>query len=110
MGDDFTGRLFGLLDVDRKDRASALSTEPIGSFSSGYGGGYKKDDCEGISLALLLTTFLAIGALFFALFTKLTMIGRRKRSLADAAAEEGTNDPWRDLIVDLHLIIYGGLR
>ncbi len=54
----------------------------MGSFSSLY---EKKetDQCEGISLALLLTTFAGIAVTFFAVFTKLTMLGKRKKRSVD---------------------------
>ncbi len=57
----------------------------VGSFSSYYASGHKEEEaCQGISLSLLLTTFASIAVLFFAVYTKLTMLGRkRKRSVGD---------------------------
>ncbi len=70
-----------------KDALTSASSL-IGSFGGLYGsyddyGSKKKDDCEGISLATLLTTFASIGVVFFTVFTKLTMIGRRRKREAD---------------------------
>ncbi len=86
------------------------ASEAVGSLSSLYGsfsGGYgsKKDDCEGVSLALLLTTFASIGVVFFAVFTKLTMIiGRKKRSIPG-----GTQDTLATVLDNLHTLIYEGI-
>ena len=86
-----------------------------GSFSSG-GYGATKDDCEGISLALLLTTFASIGVVFFTVFTKLTMLGKRRRKrsalLAGGGEEEeapnGEPNAFGALIDNLHTVLYEG--
>lgn len=56
--------------------ASALAaggSDAYGSYSAKY------DDCPGIPIALLLTTVLGLGVMIFALYTKITMAGRRRR-------------------------------
>ncbi len=81
----------------------ASLTSLYGSFS-GYGHEVK-DECEGISLALLLTTFAAIGVVFFAIYTKLTgIIGRKKRS-----ATEDSEDAVATVLDNLNLIIHEGI-
>lgn len=70
-------------------KPASSSSDMLGSFSSlfgSYSGGYH-DKCDnGISLGLLLTTLLGIGVMFFALFTKITMGRRKKRSLTSSPA------------------------
>jgi len=91
----------------------ASASQSVGSLSnlygsySGHGYATKKEDCEGISLALLLTTFLGIGVLFFTLFTKITM-GRKKRSVTEEVAEE--MDPVSAVLDNLHEIVYSGIK
>ena len=72
-------------DFDLSDSGSDL----YGAMSGG--GDHKCDD--GVSLALLLTTFAGIAVAFFVLFTTITMAGRRRRRKrgaadADPAGEE----------------------
>ncbi len=95
--------MFGMLN-SASEAVGSLSSL-YGSFSGGYGS--KKDDCEGVSLALLLTTFASIGVVFFAVFTKLTM-GRKKRS-ADEIGEEIT-DPMAAFLDTLGLFVTEGIR
>lgn len=77
-------------------------TEPrmFGAFSghSGYG---KHEDCDGIDIGLLLTAVLGIGAAFFALLTKITMIGRRKKRDVDS-------DLVGEVVDNLHHILLSG--
>ncbi len=91
------------------DAMSALSSLYYGSFSGGYDG-HKREDCDGVSLALLLTSFASIGVVFFAVFTKLTMIigKRKKRSVSD---DEGSEDSvsLTSVLDNLHLIVYEGI-
>ncbi len=79
--------VFGMLN-SASDAVGSLSSL-YGSFSGGYG--KKKDDCEGISLATLLTTFAGIAVTFFAVFTKLTMLGKRKKRSAALELEDDTD-------------------
>ncbi len=96
--------VFGMLN-SASEAVGSLSSL-YGSFSGGYGS--KKDDCEGISLALLLTTFASIGVVFFAVFTKLTMVGKRKkRSVAEEIGEEV--NPVGEIIDNLGLIVTQGI-
>ena len=61
--------------ADLLPSASKHSSSIYGSYS---GGG--KNECdEGISLAILIATLAGIAVLAFTLFTKITMIGRRRR-------------------------------
>ncbi len=89
------------------------AADSVGSASSLYGsfdGGYgkKKDDCEGISLATLLTTFASIGVVFFAVFTKLTMIGRRRKRSADDYSN--TDFDLNEILLDnLHILVTQGI-
>ncbi len=53
-----------------------------GSYSHGHD--ETKDSCQGLDLAALLTAFASIAVVFFTVYTKLTMLGRRrKRSAVD---------------------------
>ncbi len=84
-------------------QAVGMLSNLYGSFS-GYGHEHR-DDCEGVSLALLLTTFAAIGVVFFAVFTKLTMIinGRKKR-----AAPEDDEDTLALILDNINFLFYEG--
>ncbi len=54
-----------------------------GSYSSGY------DECDnGISIGLLLTAALGIAVMFYTLYTKITMAGRRRKKRSDEIAED----------------------
>ena len=81
----------------------------LGSESSMYGSyssGYK--DCEGISIGLLLTALLGIGVLFFTLYTKITMLGRRrKRSAVQEAIAEDV-DPISEFLENFQDFAFGG--
>ena len=71
---------------DSKKSASSKigggSSDIYGSFSGGY-------DCPGISIAILLIAAAALAIMFYVLFTKITMIGRRrKRSYREELAEQ----------------------
>ncbi|XP_059097350.1 uncharacterized protein LOC131891730 isoform X3 [Tigriopus californicus] len=91
------------------------SSDMLGSFSSlfgSYSGGYH-DKCDnGISLGLLLTTLLGIGVMFFALFTKITMGRRKKRSLTSSPAglEEESDFDVYTLLDKFTDIVNGGLE
>ena len=72
-------------DASRSGRQlSGAGSDAYGSYSSHY------DDCDnGISIGLLLTALLGIGVMFFTLFTKITMAGkRRKRSVREEIEED----------------------
>ncbi len=102
---DFGDGLFG-----SASNAIASMGSLYGSFGSGYGSSHKEDDCEGISLALLATTFLGIGALFFTLYTKLTMLGKKKkRSIEDGTEiSDFVTDPVNALLNEFHMVVFGG--
>lgn len=77
------------------------SSNTYGSYSSHY------EDCDnGISIGLLVTALLGIGVLFFTLFTKITMAGRRKRSVREEI--QGDTDPIRIVLDNVQDIVYGG--
>lgn len=85
-------------------KAEGTGRDSYGSLS-GHGGYV---DCEGVDIGLLLTAVLGIGAAFFALFTKITMIGRRKkRDLLDQSSSS-SSDLVNTLINELHGVLYGG--
>ena len=79
----------------------ASDSEVYGSYGGHSGYGHK--DCEGIDIGLLLTTLLGLGVGFFTLFTKITMLKRRKRS-----AEEIHSQDMGLLMDQLHGVLIGG--
>ena len=83
------------------------ASEPYGSFGGHHG--YHKECDNGISIGLLLTALLGIGVGFFTLFTKITMITKRrkKRSVGEHLADKGS-EGLGVLIEELHDIVYGG--
>lgn len=68
--------------------SASNSIDLLGSLS-----GHDKDhhdDCDtGINITLLLLTLLAMGVLFFTLYTKITMAGMRRKRSPDDEAEYG---------------------
>ncbi len=81
----------------------------MGTLSSLYGSfSYHddaKDECEGVNLALLLTTFASVAAVFFSIYTKLTgIIGRRRKR----SAPEGSGDALAAVLDHLDLIVREG--
>ena len=83
---------------------SAASSQQYGSFS-----GHKTCD-NGIPLALLLTTLLGIGVLFFILFTKITMAtGRRRKRSEMSEAWEQVQEGFANIDADgIYDLVYGG--
>ena len=69
-------------------RQGGAASNNYGSYSHGsYSSGY--DDCDnGISIGLLLTALLGIAVMFYTLYTKITMAGRRRRRRKRDATEE----------------------
>ena len=66
-----------MLPLGSNIRQQNAGSDLSGSLSGGYGG------CDnGISLGLLITTLVSIAVMFYALYTKITMAGKkRKRSI-----------------------------
>ena len=64
-------------------------------------------DCDnGISLGLLLTALLGIGVMFFTLFTKITMAGKRKKRDLDELI--GVDDPLGMILERFQDFVFGG--
>lgn len=86
--------------------SNSLGSYSYGSYGGGghHGGHYDKCD-NGISIGLLLTALLGIGVMFFTLFTKITMISRRRRSLREQLED---SDPYRMVLNQFSDIVYEG--
>ena len=71
--------LSDLLPSSSSKHLSARGSSKHSSIHGSYSGGGKNECDEGISLAILVATLAGIGVLAYTLFTKITMIGRRRR-------------------------------
>lgn len=81
------------------------ATSALGSFSGHHAGGYGDEYCDnGISFALLLTAILGVAVMFWVLFTKITMAGRRRRSVHE---NQGLND-YMSFVETFEDLIYNG--
>ena len=89
------------------NKLDVSASEAYGSFGGHHG--YHKECDNGISIGLLLTALLGIGVGFFTLFTKITMITKRrkKRSIGEHLADKGS-EGLGVIIEELHDIVYGG--
>ena len=107
----FSGLSSSLKKSSAPAKLKTSASNALGSYSYGsYGGGHHghgyHDKCDnGISIGLLLTALLGIGVMFFTLFTKITMITRRKRSLREQLEAD---DPYRMVLAQFSDIVYEG--
>ena len=107
-------RQAALLNQGLAKRQSLAATSASGSDLSSQGtsayGSYSHHgyhDCDnGISLGLLLTALLGIGVMFFTLFTKITMAGKRKKRDVDELS--GVNDPLGMILERFQDFVFGG--
>ena len=67
-----------------------------------YDGHHKCDN--GISICLLLTTLAGIGVLYFILFTRITMAGRKKRRKRRSSGAVHEPDAWHQVSEGLRLL------
>ncbi len=89
-------------------RVGSAASNSYGSFSHGHG--HHKECDNGIPLALLLTTLLGVGVLFFTLFTKITMATGRRRKRSEMSDEwEQFHDGLATIDADgIFDLVYGG--
>jgi hypothetical protein len=89
----------------RSSAAVHASSNSVGSYS-----GHHKQCDNGIPLALLLTTLLGIGALFYTLYTKVTMAPGRKRRSSQTAWEQVEDGMATIDAEGIYDLVYGGRR
>ncbi len=90
---------------------AGLGSSALGSLSGGFGFGLlgRRDDCEGVSLALLLTAFACIAVTFFAVFTKLTtIIANKRRRRRSSSSSSSSSHEDGGVLDNLHLIVHEG--
>ena len=106
-GGSFSRRQLDKTKPSLDNKLAVSASESYGSYGGHHG--YHKECDNGISIGLLLTALLGIGVGFFTLFTKITMITKRrkKRSAAEHLADKGS-EGLGVLIEELHDVVYGG--
>ena len=86
---------YGAIDID-DDPLTTAASDQLGSFD-----GHHKCD-NGVSICLLLTTLAGIGVLYFILFTRITMAGRRRKRRRRRGADV-PDDAWHQVSEGLRL-------